>query len=44
VHQQLGRFYPYREALAPEAFELLSRIKRVVDPDNLVNPGVLGLG
>lgn len=44
VHQQLGRFYPYREALAPETFDLLSRIKRVVDPENLMNPGVLGLG
>jgi D-lactate dehydrogenase (cytochrome) len=44
VHQQLGRFYPYREALAPETFGLLSRLKRVVDPDNLMNPGALGLG
>jgi D-lactate dehydrogenase (cytochrome) len=44
VHQQLGRFYPYREALAPETFGLLARIKRVVDPENLMNPGALGLG
>lgn len=44
VHQQLGRFYPYREALAPATFELLARIKSAVDPKHLLNPGVLGLG
>jgi D-lactate dehydrogenase (cytochrome) len=43
VHQQLGRFYPYRAALAPETFGLIAGIKRLVDPGNLVNPGVLGL-
>ncbi|MCL4778712.1 MAG: FAD-binding oxidoreductase [Gammaproteobacteria bacterium] len=43
VHQQLGRFYPYRESLQPDTWALLEGIKRVVDPGRLMNPGSLGL-
>lgn len=43
VHMQLGRFYPYREALRPEAAELLTAIRAVLDPDARLNPGVLAL-
>ena len=43
VNQQIGKFYPYREALSPKAWGVLEGIKRVVDPDGLMNPGSLGL-
>lgn len=39
---QIGRTYPYREALTPEADALLSSIKQALDPQGLINPGVLG--
>jgi FAD/FMN-containing dehydrogenase len=41
---QIGRTYRYAEILRPESRALLAGIKRLVDPDNRVNPGVLGLG
>ncbi|MBN8280455.1 MAG: hypothetical protein J0M16_07595, partial [Gammaproteobacteria bacterium] len=43
VHQQLGRFYPYRESLEPGTRALLDGLKKVVDPRGLMNPGSLGL-
>jgi D-lactate dehydrogenase (cytochrome) len=43
VHQQLGKFYPYRESLEPGTWALLKGIKQVVDPRGLMNPGSLGL-
>jgi FAD/FMN-containing dehydrogenase len=44
VNIQIGKVYPYREALAGTAtWELLEGIKGVVDPDRRLNPGVLGL-
>jgi len=43
VHQQLGKFYPYRESLQPGTWALLAGIKKVVDPAGLMNPGSLGL-
>jgi len=43
VHQQLGKFYPYRESLEPGSWALLEGLKRVVDPRGLMNPGSLGL-
>jgi FAD/FMN-containing dehydrogenase len=43
VHQQIGRFYPYRESLDPATWELLEGIKGLVDPAGLMNPGSLGL-
>ena len=39
---QLGRVYPYRERLGPDAVALLDALKASVDPDGLMNPGVLG--
>jgi D-lactate dehydrogenase (cytochrome) len=44
VNQQIGRFYPYREGLAPATWALLEAVKRSVDPRGLMNPGSLGLG
>ncbi|MBA2934814.1 FAD-binding oxidoreductase [Sphingomonas sp. CGMCC 1.13654] len=43
VHCQIGKSYPYREALRPETYGLLEAVKTAVDPRGLVNPGSLGL-
>ena len=43
VHQQLGKFYPYRESLQPGTWTILTGIKQVLDPAGLMNPGSLGL-
>ncbi len=43
VHQQLGKFYRYRDALDPINWELLCTLKKAVDPKGLINPGALGL-
>lgn len=40
---QLGRTYPYFEALRPESAALARGVKRLLDPAGLMNPGVLGL-
>ena len=44
AHFQIGRAYPYRSRLSPQTDALLVAIKTQVDPHNLMNPGVLGLG
>jgi FAD/FMN-containing dehydrogenase len=44
AHYQIGKFYPYREALQnAEAWQMLSTLKNQLDPDHLLNPGALGL-
>jgi FAD/FMN-containing dehydrogenase len=44
VHIQIGRTYPLREALAgTTTWELLQELKALVDPDGVINPGVLRL-
>ena len=43
VSFQIGRFYRYQEGLDPGAARLLAAIKRVVDPQGIINPGSLGL-
>jgi D-lactate dehydrogenase (cytochrome) len=44
VNIQLGKVYPYRDALAGTVtWELVESLKSVVDPDHRLNPGVLGL-
>jgi FAD/FMN-containing dehydrogenase len=40
-HFQLGKFYTYREGRDPMALALLDAIKRQLDPQGLLNPGVL---
>ena len=40
---QLGRFYPLQEGLDPAAARLLGGVKRLVDPDGILNPGALGM-
>lgn len=44
VHQQIGKFYRYEESLDPVNFELLRQIRKLVDPQGIINPGSLGLG
>ena len=43
VHTQLGRFYPYLSLMSPESQGFVQRIKKALDPDGLMNSGVLGL-
>jgi FAD/FMN-containing dehydrogenase len=44
VHIQIGKVYPYKDALAGTVtWEIVESIKQVLDPSHVVNPGVLGL-
>ncbi len=43
VNRQLGKFYPFQEAIAPESYALIQGMKTLVDPKGLINPGALGL-
>ena len=42
-HLQIGKDYPYLKDRQPEAVNMIKGIKALVDPDNLMNPGALGL-
>ncbi len=41
---QIGRTYPYQDALLPPQQQMLRQLKSLVDPGGRMNPGVLGLG
>ena len=43
AHLQVGKAYPYKQGLKPASWELVRQVKRVLDPDNRINPGALGL-
>lgn len=43
AHFQIGRAYPYLARLDPAARALVRATKAALDPQNLMNPGVLGL-
>lgn len=43
AHMQYGRFYPYASVTKKETVSLLRNIKQSLDPEGLLNPGVLGL-
>ena len=43
VHMQVGKSYPYMQGRDPEAARVLRDLKNSVDPQNLMNPGALGL-
>lgn len=43
-HLQIGKYYPYREAMGNEhTWSLIEGIKDILDPRRLINPGSLGL-
>jgi D-lactate dehydrogenase (cytochrome) len=42
-HLQIGKDYPYLKDRQPEAVSFIKGVKALVDPDNLMNPGALGL-
>lgn len=41
THFQLGKFYAYRQGRDPASLALFDAIKHHLDPDHLMNPGVL---
>lgn len=41
--QQIGKFYPYKEAIKRDSWVILEGIKQLVDRRGLMNPGSLGL-
>ena len=43
AHLQIGRTYPYAATRDPATLILLRAMKRHLDPEGLINPGVLGL-
>lgn len=43
AHVQIARTYPLKQSHHPKAWDLLSAVKRTVDPRGLMNPGALGL-
>ncbi len=42
-HFQVGKDYPYMQTRKPAVAELVRGLKQLVDPQNLMNPGALGL-
>lgn len=43
VHQQIGRFYRYSEALDERNTKLLQGLHQLLDPNSTINPGSLGI-
>ena len=43
-HSQIGRFYDLGNTLDESAMRVIEKIKSMLDPADLMNPGVLGLG
>jgi FAD/FMN-containing dehydrogenase len=43
AHFQIGRTYPFAQTRTPAVRTLIEDLKRLLDPQGLVNPGVLGL-
>jgi FAD/FMN-containing dehydrogenase len=42
-HMQIGKDYPWLETRKPEVREFVRQLKRLLDPQGLMNPGALGL-
>lgn len=43
VHLQIGKTYLYSEGLEDNSLNLVHSLKKYTDPENLINPGSLGL-
>jgi len=43
VSMQLGKLYRYDQSRKPESWEMLKKVKGVLDPNGLMNPGALKL-
>ena len=43
LHIQIGKLYPYSKNRQPENAKALVDLKKQFDPDNIINPGALGL-
>lgn len=43
VHFQIGKYYPYKASRRAAAWEMLGRIKELLDENGVINPGQLGL-
>ena len=43
-HSQIGRFYELANTVDENAMRVIEKIKSLLDPAGLMNPGVLGLG
>lgn len=43
-HLQLGKSYHYQQGLRPESLALVASLKNTLDPQGIMNPGVLGFG
>jgi glycolate dehydrogenase FAD-linked subunit len=43
-HLQLGKSYHYQQGLRPESLALVTALKQQLDPQCIMNPGVLGFG
>jgi glycolate oxidase len=43
IHLQIARTYPLKDSYDPAVWDILRAIKAKVDPQHLMNPGVLGL-
>ncbi len=43
VHMQIGKLYPYMAGREEQNASFLKELKMLLDPDNVINPGALGL-
>ncbi len=42
-HMQIGKDYPYLQTRKPEMAGMMRKLKKMLDPSGLMNPGALGL-
>jgi len=43
IHMQIGKTYQYQQGLAESNLSIVKTLKKTVDPNNVMNPGALGL-